>query len=60
MAFDVKGLRSLGDGFTRYLLNFGVHNTSPFHTDNKKKNVLILGNRPIKGINDSIGAIGKK
>ena len=53
-------MSSLGDGFTRYLLNFRVDNTSPFHTDIKKKNVLILGVGPIKGINDSIGATGKK
>ena len=40
--------------------SFGVDNTSSSHPDNQKKYFLVLGEGPIKGIKDSVGATEKK
>ena len=34
--------------------------SSKSHNDNRKNNFLVLAKGPTKGINDSIGAVGKK
>ena len=44
--FDRKVTFSLGNGFGRNCIIFGVDMSSSVHVDNKKKNILILGERP--------------
>ena len=51
---------SFGYGFVRNFVILGVDNTSSSHTDNRKNNVLVLGERPTEGIDDSVGAAEKK
>ena len=57
IAFDGEGSWSFGNDFD---VIFGADNSSSSHTDNKKKNFLVLGNGPIQGINDITGSTGKK
>ena len=42
------------------LFFFGVDNSSSSHTDNRKNNLFVLGERPTQGINDSTGSAEKK
>ena len=48
IGFDRKLLFSLGDGFGRICIIFGVDMSSSVHVDNKKKYILILGECPTK------------
>ena len=41
--FDRKGKFSVGNGFGRNCIIFGVDMSSSVHVDNKKKDILILG-----------------
>ena len=41
---------SIGNGFGRYCINFGVCMSSSVHVDNKKKDILILGEGPEQGL----------
>ena len=40
----------------RNILIFGVDNSSLSHTNNQKRNFLVLGEVPIDGINGTTGA----
>ena len=60
IAFDGEGSWSFGNDFARNVLIFGIDNNSSSHTDNQKNNLLVLGERPIDGINESTGAAKKK
>ena len=50
IGFDKKGKFSVGNGFGRNCIIFGVDMSSSAHVDNKKKYILILGEGPIKGL----------
>ena len=60
IAFDGKGSWSFGNDFSRNSVIFGVDNSSPSHTNNRKNNFLVLGEGPTDGLNDSTGAVEKK
>ena len=59
IAFDGKGDWSFGNETARNAVIFGVDNSSLSHTDNLKKDILILGEGPIFGIKGSFGASEK-
>ena len=48
--FDRKGTFSVGNGFGRNCIVFGVDMSSYVHVNNKKKKVLILGEGPTQGL----------
>ena len=48
------------NNFTRSVIIFGIDNSSSSHADNRKKNVLVLGEGPAYGINESFGLPEKK
>ena len=50
---------SFGNGFSKNVVIFGVDNTSSSHPDNEIKKFLVLGEGPIEGINDNVGAAEK-
>ena len=61
IAFDGEGSWGFGNDFARNVIVFDVDNSSSFHTNNRKNNVLVLGEGPIYGsISGSIGATEKK
>ena len=53
IGFDRRGTFSVGNGFGKNLINFGVDISSAVHVDNKKKVILILGEGPSKGLDDT-------
>ena len=60
ITFDSAGSWSFDNDFARNVINFGVDNSSSFHSDNRKNNFLILGEGPTYGNNGSLGSPGKK
>ena len=50
IGFDRKLLFSLGDGFGRICIIFGVDMSSSVHVDNKKKDILILWEGAMQGL----------
>ena len=48
--FDRKATFSFDNGFGRYIIIFGVDMSSSLHVDNKKKDILILGEGPTQGL----------
>ena len=54
--FDRKGSYSIGDEVGRNMIVFGVDMSSSPHTDNKKKDILILGKGPIQGLEHTLTA----
>ena len=60
IAFNGEGARSFGNDFARDVVTFDVVNSSSSHTDNRKNNLLILGEGPAFGINGSFGSPEKK
>ena len=46
IGFDRKGTFSFGNGFGKNCLIFGIDISSSVHVDNKKKDILILGEGP--------------
>ena len=51
--FNSKGNFSIGNGFGRNYIIFGIAMCTSVHTDNKKKDILILGEGPIQGLEDT-------
>ena len=47
---DRKGTFSFGNGFGRNCITFVVDMRSSVHADNKKKDILILGEDPTQGL----------
>ena len=43
IAFDGKGELNFGNGFARIVIIFCFDKSSLYHTDNRKNNLLILG-----------------
>ena len=50
IGFDRKGKFSVGNRFRRNCIIFGVAMSSSVHVENKKKNILILGEGPTQGL----------
>ena len=50
IGFDGKGKLSVGNGFGRNCIIFGVNMSSSILVDNKKKDILILGEGPTQGL----------
>ena len=48
IGFDREGTFSVGNGFGRKFIIFGVDMSSYVHVDSKKKDVLVLGEVPIQ------------
>ena len=48
--FGTKAEFSLGNGFGRNCIIFGVDMNSFVHVDNTKKDILILGKGPLQGL----------
>ena len=50
IGFDRKGKLSFGNRFAQIVIIFGVDMSSSVRTNNKKKNILILGEGIIRGL----------
>ena len=51
IAFDGSDLWNLDNNFGRNVVIFGAGNSSSSHTDNRKNNVIVLGQGPTDSIN---------
>ena len=60
IGFDRKGEFSLGNGFGKNCIIFGVDMSSSVHVDNKKKDILILGEGPTQGLDGTTLTAEKK
>ena len=49
IGFERKGTFSVGSGFGRNCIIFGVDMSSSLHVDNNKKDILILGEKRTQG-----------
>ena len=57
IGFDRRSSFSFaGGGFGQNILNFGVDMSSSAHIDNKKKDILVLGKGPTKGLEHTLTA----
>ena len=56
IAFDELGSWNFGNNFARNVIIFSVDNSSSSHTDNRKNDVLVLGEGTSNEINGSISA----
>ena len=50
IGFDRKRMFSVGNGFDRNCIVFGLDMSSSVHVDNKKKNILILADELTQGL----------
>ena len=50
IGFDRKRKFSVGNGFGRNCITFGVDMSSSVHVDNNKKDILIFGEGPTQGL----------
>ena len=53
IGFDRCGTFSVGSGFSKNVIIFGADMSSSVHVDNKKKYILILGEGPKLGLDDT-------
>ena len=60
IGFDRSGTFSLGNGFGQNVIKFGVDMSSSVHIDNKKKDLLILGEGPTQGLDRTTSTAEKK
>ena len=60
ITFHGAGLWNFGNEIARNVVIFGVDNSSWFHTDNRKKYFLVLGEGDTIGINGSLSGTEKK
>ena len=61
IGFDTKGTLSLlTGGFGKHVINVGVDISSFVHVDNKKKDILILGESPTQGLDNTTLTSEKK
>ena len=60
IGFNRKGKFSVGNRFGRNCIIFGVDMSSSVHVDNKKKDILILGEGPTQGLNGTTLTAEKK
>ena len=54
IGFDRQRTYSVGHGFGRNYIIFGVDMSSSVHVDNKKKYILVLGGGPRQGLDKKI------
>ena len=54
IGFDRDNVYSVGNGFGRNVIIFGVVMSSSVHVDNKAKDVLILGKGPTQGLGEHL------
>ena len=59
IGFDRKRKFSVGNGFGRNCITFGVDMSSSAHVDNKDKDILILGEEPAQGLDGTTLTIEK-
>ena len=59
IGFDRKGKFSVGNGFGRNCIIFGVDVSSSVHVDNRRKDILILGEGPTQGLDDTTLTVEK-
>ena len=50
IGFDRDGIFSVGNGFGKNVITFGVDMSSSVHVDKKKNDILILGEGPTQGL----------
>ena len=50
IGFDRGGIYSVGNGFGRNVIIFGIDLSSSVHVDNKEKDILIFGKDPTQGL----------
>ena len=55
IAFDRSGSQNFGNEFAWNVVIFDVYKNSLRYSENYENNLLVLGERPIDDINDSIG-----
>ena len=60
IGFGRRGTFSVGNRFCKNLMIFGADMSSSVHVDNKKKDILILGECPTQGLDDTILTAEKK
>ena len=60
IGFDRKGKCSVGNGFSRNCVIFGVDMSFSEHVDNKKKDILILVEGPTQGLDGTTLTAEKK
>ena len=54
IGFDARLQFSLPDGsWDKYVIIFGVDNSSSLHVDNKKKNIIVFGESATQGLDDT-------
>ena len=58
--FDRRGPFTLANGFGENVMIFGVDMSSSVHVDNKKKNILILGEAPTQELDDKTLTVENK
>ena len=51
--FDRRGTLSVGNGFGKNVIIFGTDMSSSVNVDDKKKDILILAERPTQGLDDT-------
>ena len=59
IGFHRKGKFSVGNRFGRNCIIFGVDVSSSVHVDNKRKDILILGEGPTQGLDDTTLTVEK-
>ena len=52
IGFNRSSIYSFGNGFSRNVIIFGVDMSSSVQTDNKEKDILILGKGPTQGLGE--------
>ena len=52
IGFDRGGIYSVGNGFGRNVIIFGIDLSSSVHVDNKEKDILIFGKDPTQGLGE--------
>ena len=60
LGFDRKGTFSFVNGFDRNCIIFGVDVSSSVHVDNKKKDILVLGEGSTQGLDGTTSTAEKK
>ena len=60
IGFDRRGTFLVGNGFGCNVIIFGVDMSSSVHVDNKKKDILILGEGPTQGLDGTTLTAEKK
>ena len=60
IGFNRKWKFSVGNGFRKNCIIFVVDMSSSIHVDNKKKDILVCGGRPTKGLDGTTLIVEKR